>query len=84
MWNEVRQIADKWWSARLTKYGQRRHMILEELKGKQKVRILTGVVAGRKPRAEGDVVELPSMECLQLIAQGAAEPYVAEPTFQSS
>lgn len=51
-------------------------MFIEELKGRQKVKITDGCVAGFKPRAVGDVVELPAMECLQLIALGKAEPYV--------
>jgi hypothetical protein len=53
--------------------------IIREPQGTCTVRILTGVVAGGRPRAPGDEVTVPMQDALLLIRAGSAERIVEAP-----
>jgi len=55
----------------------------QDYEGTQRVRIVASIVAGGKPRAVGEIVELPTHECVELISAGLAEPLVAGPRLVS-
>ena len=55
----------------------------KDFQGTQKIRILNGIVAGGKPRAPGEVIEVPSCEAYELIVARNAEPYIPAPAFES-
>ena len=52
---------------------------LTEQAGVTTVRMLSAVVAGKKPRAPGDVLTLPAGEAAELLASKQAERVVAAP-----
>ena len=47
-----------------------------DYEGTQKVRIVRSIIAGGRPRAVGEICELPVHECLELISAHMAEPLV--------
>jgi hypothetical protein len=54
-----------------------------DFEGTARVRMLANVVAGGKPRAPGEVIEVPACEGYELICAGNAEPVVPAPAFVS-
>jgi hypothetical protein len=50
-----------------------------DFEGVQKIRMLVNIVAGGKPRARGEVIELPSYAAYELVCAGLAEPFIEAP-----
>lgn len=60
-----------------------RQPTIPKLEGSMKIRILSGVVAGGRPRAPGDEVTVDMQSALELIRAGAAETIVEGPRLVS-
>ena len=55
----------------------------KDFQGRQKIRILSGIVAAGKPCAPGEIIEVSSYEGYELICAGNAEPFVEAPSLRS-